>query len=372
MSRNIVPRANRDADLGTPEKNWNKLYADAVVLKGNDLKTLIDNKVNANILTNKGDLFVATNPGMITRLPKGEDGHVLTTNSTKPEGLEWRIGDIRQPLTENIEVTVGDGGNFGTINQAIGSITSLYTPRYLSGGTVPRVTIRLLSGFVMSEQVLVESLDLSWITIIGDDEETVINRSALIKAFGETRYPAFGARDGGFLPIIGQLFNMDTSGDLGRKDGIYLYKNSSVIVLPNCGIKNAAEEGILADNNCVANIKGAIFSGSSRCVHADNASIISANNVNASGAGFAGLWAARTSIINADDANVTNAGNRNVYSERGSIINARHADASGTCTNFNFYVDTGSFIVAHSAIGTSSNVAFNTLTNAGIIFKYPI
>jgi len=67
----------------------------------------------------------------------------------------------------------------------------------------------------MSEQVLVESLDLSWIDITGADAETVINRGALTTYWG-AGYPAFGAINGGFLPIIGQLFNMGTSGTANK------------------------------------------------------------------------------------------------------------------------------------------------------------
>lgn len=371
MSRNIVPRANKDADLGTPEKNWNKLYADAVVLKGSDLKTTLDDKVSRNILTAKGDLFVATNPGIITRLPKGEDGHVLTTNSTKPEGLEWRIGDVRQPLTENLEVTVGSGGDFNTINQAIGSITSLYTPRYLSGGTVPHVTIRLLSGFVMSEQVLVKSIDLSWITIVGDDEETVINRSALIKAFANIEYPAFGAEDGGFLPNIGQLFNMDTSGNDIHVYGIYLYNNSSVNVLPNCGIKNAANFGIYAKRSHI-NAVGAIFSGASHSGIATHyASIANVSNIDVSGANNYGIWASSSSLVEANGAIATNIGNHGIYAEQGTIINARDAVASvlSESSGYGFRVGWGGIIVAWSATGTLSQ-AKNTLTYDGIIFQY--
>jgi len=116
MSRNIVPRVDKGADLGTPEKNWNKLHTDAIILRGNDLKSSLDRKTDLDILTTKGDLYVATDQGVVTRLPRGSDGYVLTTNSLKPEGLEWKSGDVRQLLTSNITVTVGDAGDFTTIN----------------------------------------------------------------------------------------------------------------------------------------------------------------------------------------------------------------------------------------------------------------
>ena len=322
MGRNLVPRANKDADLGTQDKNWNKLYVDAITLRNSDLRSSLDGKVDRSILTNKGDLFVATGAGVITRLPKGPDGHILKANSTDPNGVSWELGGKRQELTSNLEIAVGSGGDFPTINAALAHVVSTYYPIYLSTAVVPRVTIRLLSGFVMSEQVLVESLDLSWITITGVDAETVINRSALTTYWGDG-YPAFGATNGGFLPIIGQLFNMDTSGTASDRHGILAYSNSRAIVLDGCGVKNAGSNGI----------------------YADRSSTINAGGANASGAGTHGIFAINGSTINANDANASGAGTYGISVYEGSLINA--SGATGTL-----------------------NQTKNTLTAGGIIFQY--
>ena len=170
MSRNLVPRVDKGADLGTQLKNWNKLYVDAVILRNKNLQTLLDGKTDLKTLTNKGDLYVATNAGEVTRLPAGTDGYVLKANSGAPEGLMWGPAGARQELTGNITVTVGDNGDFPTINAALENVVALYYPKYISGRNCPRVTINLLPGFVMNEQVLVDSLDLSWITITGNTE----------------------------------------------------------------------------------------------------------------------------------------------------------------------------------------------------------
>ncbi len=344
MSRNIVPRTNKGSDLGTSAKNWNKLYTDAVILRGNDLKALLDGKVDLGILTNKGDLYVATDAGTITRLPAGIDGYVLKANSGTPEGLMWGPTGARQELTGNITVTVGSGGDFPTINAALANIVALYYPKYIANGNCPRVTIRLLSCFVMGEQVLVESLDLSWITITGVDDETVINRSALTTHWGGG-YPAFGVMNGGFLPIIGQLFNMNTSGAASSRHGILAYSNSRAIVLGGCGVKNAGSNGIYAARN----------------------STINAHSADVSGAGTYGIFAALGSLINANGANASGAGTYGIYAYRGSTINANDANALGTGT-YDIYVAYGSLISANNATGTL-NQTKNTLTANGIIFQ---
>ena len=320
MSRNIVPRVNKGADLGTAEKNWNRLFADAVILRGSDLKTLLDGKVNLDTLTAKGDLYVATDAGVITRLPRGMDGYVLKANSAVSEGLMWGPAGARQELTGNITVTVGNNGDFPTINAALENITSLYYPKYISGGNCPRVTINLLPDFIMSEQVLVESLDLSWITISGVDSETIINRSALVKAF-YGRYPAFGVTNGGFLPIINQLFNMDTSGSSTLREGIQIDGSSRAIIKFDCGVENAGE---------------------------------------------CGLVVVRNSIAFAERANFTYANQNGIYVANGSIVSAIGVNVSNT-VSYGISVWDGSIVMGLNAIGTS-NIAPNTLTAHGIRF----
>src|SRR5690554_266710 len=103
-------------------------------------------------------------------------------------------------LNDNITVTVGNNGDFSTINEALNYLTTKY-PAYKSVGNV-KATIKLLSGFVMSEQVLVRGLNLGWIEIVGEDAVTTIERSALtsnftIDDYNFNSYPAFGVSKGG-------------------------------------------------------------------------------------------------------------------------------------------------------------------------------
>lgn len=298
MGRNIVPRINKDADLGTPSKNWNKLYADAVILRGRDLQALLDGKTDLETLTTKGDLYVATGAGAITRLQVGADGYVLKADSSTPQGLTWGPAGARQELTENITVTVGSGGQFPTINAAIENIVSLYYPKYIANWGCPRVTIQLLQGFVMAEQVLVDSLDLSWITITGDDAETIINRSALTKQILWV-YPPFGGQNGGFLPIIDQLFNMDTTGTSDNRYGIFVCANSQAIIREGAGIKNAVGCALYAYDSSIIKANSSVLSSTDWAVYASNGSIINANNCNVLSGTPNGFYIEYGSIISA-------------------------------------------------------------------------
>ena len=243
-----------------------------------------------------------------------------STYTTKRYNLK-DTGAARKQLLTSVTLTVGSGEQYTTINAALEYAVKKYYPIFLSGGTKPRVTIQLQAGFVMAEQVLVESLDLSWITITGVDDETVINRSALTTYWGDG-YPAFGATNGGFLPIIGQLFNMNTSGTATERHGILAYSNSRAIVLGGCGVKNAGSNGI---------------------------------------------YAARNSTINAHSADASGAGTYGIFASLGSLINANGANASGAIS-YGIFATNGSLINAGGATGTL-NQTKNTLTANGIIFQ---
>lgn len=399
MSRNIVPRIDKGANLGTPEKNWDKLHVDAVVLRGNDLQALLNGKTNLNTLMAKGDIYVATGPGAVARLAKGTDGYVLKANSGTTEGLMWGPMGARQELTGDMIVTVGSTGDFPTINAALENVVALYYPKYIHGDNCPRVTIRLLPGFVMEENVVVESLDLSWITITGVDEETTIIRGAIptagwVSGIGRS---AFMVHNGGFLPIINQLFYMtDDSGDPAT-NGILAYKNSRAIINSGCGVRNAGYNGLTAYYNSIilannTNFQSSghygIFAAYDSIVNAENAdassagyhgiyafggSIINAANANASnvvGGSRCGVFAFNGSIINASNVNATNAGYASIRASGGSIVNAVNAQTSGS--DYDIRAEAGGIINANGAtVSSESKIspAPNTLTSSGIIFR---
>lgn len=412
MSRNIVPRVDKGADLGTPEKNWNRVYADNIFLSGDNLKTILNNKADLELLMAKGDLYTATGPGTITRLPVGSDGYVLKANSGVPEGLMWGPAGARQELTGDVLVLVGETGDFPTINDALENIVALYYPKYIEGNC-PRVTIKLLPGFIMAEQVLVESLDLSWITITSDEPETLIVRSALTipgPSGNIASYPAFGAYNGGFLPIIGQLFNMDSSSSGVQSSytyGVFAFNNSRAIVLPDCGIKhsmrniyaingsivhaseaNATESidygihaqnnsiinapnitisieyyaNILAENNSIINVNNATVLGIGKGIWATNGSIVNANNIIMTECSN-GITAENISIVNANNASITIPNGSGVWASYGSFVNLQNATSTKTV-----WVNTGSIINANGLTG-SLNQTPNIITKDGIIFQ---
>lgn len=281
--------------------------------------------------------------------------------------------DAVTALSTNITVNVGVGQTYTTINQALEYLSGFYSMYKKSGVTA---TINLKAGFVMEEQVLVSGIDLGWITIVGEDAETIITHTALTTAFNGN-YPAFGVDKDGTSPVIGQLFRFNVEKVGGNKHGLMtLGAGSSANVLSGKGFIGAGTIGIFAHSG----------------------STINANNANCSNAGVYGMFAANSSTINADSANCSNAGTDGIYALDGSTINARNANCSnaGACGviayhhgiinaiyvivqnqttgTFRVFVAAGSTINAYGIDTTGGTVAVfnqavNTLTNNGTIYQ---
>lgn len=240
----------------------------------------------------------------------------------------------------NITVTVGSGGDYETINDALAALSAYY-PLYVSGGFTAEIS--LLTGFEMAEQVLVSGIDLSWITITAVDASTTITRSALTVSFGGT-YPAFGVI-GGRLPIIGALFSMDTSGTATDRNFITARDGSFVKVSASCGCQYAGENGIVLYDASSAMLTGADFS------HATGNGIY-----------------AHACVVQATGAIVSYAGNSGVLSAYTSSVDATNANGENA-SKYGFRVATGGNINAGGVTGTLSQAA-NTLTASGIIYRF--
>jgi hypothetical protein len=258
--------------------------------------------------------------------------------------VEAAVINADKPVNKgaDITVTVGSGGDYSTINDALAALSAYY-PLYVSGGFTAEIS--LLSGFVMAEQVIVSGIDLSWITITSVDAEVMITRSALTTdLYG--RYPVFGVSRGR-LPVIGALFSMDTSGEVTHRDGVFLADGSVAVISTGCGVKNAGATGLNCYKVSHALADGANFSGGDHCIACS-----------------------RGSHVTARDAVLTGATTRGIYANEGGYIVAVSANcqkgASPAATDI--VVGNGSTIAAINATGGLSQTA-NTVTKNGIIFQ---
>lgn len=104
---------------GTP--TGSKFLADDGTLK-------VTGDLSLSVFTTKGDIVVATASGVVTRIPVGSNGQVLTADSTQASGVKWATP------------TGGSGGGIGVLGIAAfdasaGSIASLFNDGIISGVT---------------------------------------------------------------------------------------------------------------------------------------------------------------------------------------------------------------------------------------------
>src|SRR5699024_2509352 len=123
--------------------------------------------INETLMNKKADITYVDDE--IERLDqKDEDITTHVKNNTE------EINKRKKMLVNKIVYTIGSGGDFETINEAIEHITT-YTPTY-SLNEDAEIELILKSGFIMREQVFIHGLDLSYITLSSEDSEVVIDR----------------------------------------------------------------------------------------------------------------------------------------------------------------------------------------------------
>lgn len=132
----------------------------------------------------------------------------------KPDTLITSTYGDDKVITEDVVYTVGLYQDFLTINEALEYLSRRY-PAYKKGGV--KVGLRLASGFEMREQVLVDGIDLGWITITSVDSIVQADLSSIQnpEIDPETDYVfLFWGRNNAVLPNISAFFNF-RAGALG-------------------------------------------------------------------------------------------------------------------------------------------------------------
>lgn len=190
-----------------------------------------------------------------------EDGANAATDIIASAG-PVAIAAARLALDASLEVTVGSGGDFATINAALASISTRVSRLYTVAGLT--VTVRLLPGFIMAEQVIVRAgMDLSWITIVSDDAVVPVDAVAITVPLSapDSLIPVFGATGGSKLPVIGAkfAFPVNTHG----KDGVAVILGSEVRFLPGGAGVVRARNGlkVLYGSKASCYIQGLVIGG---------------------------------------------------------------------------------------------------------------
>lgn len=185
-----------------------------------------------------------------------------------PNGYEEAINSV-QLQNGNVTLTVGTNGDFAQLSDALTYASKIHA---ILGVTV---TIQLLTGFVLAEQITIDR-DLSFTKITSADASVSVLGSAITatnisapahlnEVDSSLGYSAvslkcvFAIINGGKSPIIDCLFAVDMTG-AGTVTGIGAYNGSAVTVKQGCGITGASMNLYLLEN-CTGACAGANFGG---------------------------------------------------------------------------------------------------------------
>ena len=270
-------------------------------------------------------------------------------------------------IENNVLITVGNGGDFATLNEALKE-ASKYYPLYVNGGVT--VEIRLLAGFVLDEPTIhIENLDLRYVVITGEDPITTVNYTGFTGGTSEAdAYVNFLVKNA-FLPTFKQSFQTTETAYTMFVRGL---GNVSVSAIGNedVAFADAADEDFIKFNGFyhVFNLYGpqnSIMLINISCQNTET--LIAGGNIALS--------------VNGMKSTSTPSGHfLSVHHTRGSIKSgnidgdlAISSLSSITFRNINFndktiYVYYGAMIYSYNNTNVSYNIATNTLTPNGIIF----
>ena len=256
----------------------------------------------SKIIVPKESLFLYLKAWYFNSAPYNKD---LLKNKIVPDEP---VDFYYRPVT----VTVGQLGDFDSINDAIQNLSSSY-PLYQYGGL--KAVIKILSGTTIAEQVYVDGLDLSWITIEYEDynpaslnyysiaesiangtivfDETEGYNSVAVDASSwtsagvthDTRGDVclFRAENGGRLPIINCVFKLAIPNSSYPACGCLCNRGSEAIIKTLCGFIGF-QDGVISNNESSITIREGITMNCSRWgCHARHNGEVSARSVIATG-----------------------------------------------------------------------------------------
>lgn len=214
----------------------------------------------------------------------------IIANGGNGEGAIKDTNDALKILDSKLLITVGENGDYNTLNGAL-SYASRFVPAYKKAGKTSEfnfennlIEIKILSGFYMQEQVIIEGgLKLGHILITAEDKTVPVKRSALTEYTSAETRPVFSGHHNVELPYINAHFTIDNQPAEGvsvdeRTAGIQVVGNSSVSVGRNGGV-NGAGKGLYVNGGSFAYTRFSTFEHNGRGMRVSQSSKVSGRNM---------------------------------------------------------------------------------------------
>lgn len=286
-----------------------------------------------------------------------QDGFIT---KTKLNELVGGINDINsKTLTADVTKTIGVGGDFTTINSALIWCRSLIPNGH-------KVTLQLMAGFVMAEQILLENLDLGFVTISSVDATVMVTSSAINTVFIVGK-PIFGGIDS-IMPVIDVYFKLDNIASSNNISGLNLEGMLSYCKInTGKGFEDLSFRPIFCWRGARIRANGFVAKNCKGGIQAsDNGEILASSCRMTTIYQVTNVFAYKGAKINVSSAILTTVGLSNIECDSSEIIST-YATCSGA-TYKDVVTTEGGVVRFNNSTGTLSQTA-NTITSDGIIFK---
>lgn len=195
---------------------------------------------------------------------KAEQGEKITALEQAKESITADLNKKPKLLTENLTWTVGSGGDYEDLQTAINEAS-----KYLNYGNFT-ITINLKQGFILSENIILNYKDLSFVKITSSDSEVSVS-SSLSGSLFSLSYATF--------PIFNIKLNLSQNSSLNNifsatYSKIYFKGANSGILNSKCSIFTGWGNYIITTS--------AIFTGCS----GESVFKVYFSNINSEGADF--------------------------------------------------------------------------------------
>ncbi|HEH4511669.1 TPA: hypothetical protein SG275_001627 [Campylobacter coli] len=270
------------------------------------------------------------------------DNHLL--NRVTADG---RYGKL---LTQNLEWSVGSGGKFTNLNDALSEAL-----KYNKSNII---TIKLKSGFIFNEKIVFSNANFNNVIIRSEDDIVKVNPNNAV--FSDTLASYLFLSNYSITPIIDikvDLNPLENSNSIKKIVFLGLYQNSRGFITQNKGCMNAVWDAIMVEQ----------------------ASTLLADYCVIENAGYDAIFCNEGSIVSANNATIKGTARYGILTRLGGYVSANNAKLIDQVTSSTYPLSTmlqceSGIIQAKGLITTGStaklsNITPNQVTASGIIFK---
>lgn len=247
-------------------------------------------------------------------------------------------------LTENLEWTVGTGGKFTNLNDALSEAL-----KYNKSNII---VIKLKSGFVFNEKIVFSNANFNNVIIRSEDAIVKVNPNNAV--FSNTLVNYLFLANYSITPIIDIKVDLNPSENSNSTKKIVflgLYQTSRGIIAKNKGCMNAVWDAIMVEQ----------------------ASALFADSCIIENAGYDGVFCSHGATVNISGAIIKGTARYGILARKGGYVCANKVNILDQ-TQGTLLQSEGGIIYAHELVTTGStatqtNITPNQPTSYGIIFK---